>query len=226
MPRRINRRLKRHMHWSMAQEMGAPGTDLTSTATELNLLDGSAVANSGTSVVAMLDASGNVRTAVNVGTAGTACTAVHYGNGIENTAVITITAAVMTVGSGANLGVGYLIYTLPAGNITILSAAMSVAIDDVTTTSDTPEVGLGSVIASGVVTALNGTATFEDILTGTAAADTDGAATISSVAQNMNMLTAGAHTVHFNAADGWTANADAIASVDGTVVLQYRYNFA
>lgn len=197
---------------------------VTSTAAELNLVDGSVVGNSAASKAALVDASKYLQTNANNGTAATNVTAVHYGDGINVTAVLTVTNAAMTVGNSASLGTGVLIYTLPAGNITVHSSYMQLAIAGVSTTTDTPDVGLGTVIATGVVTVLGGTATFEDIQTGVAADDTNGTNEIAASAAALNVLTGGAHTVHFNAADAWGANADASATVNGSVVLRYTYN--
>jgi len=200
-------------------------TTITSTGTEINLLDGSVVGNSVASKAAMVDAAKQLQTNANNGTMETGVTAVHYGDGVNVTAVLTLTNVVVTVGSSENLGVGALIYTLPTGAALIRDAYMSVAIAGVTTTTDTPDVGLGTVIASGVVTALGGTATFEDIITGQAAADTNGTATVKGAGPTagvpLEITTAGAHTVHVNAADGWGANADAAGTLNGTVVISY-----
>jgi len=208
---------------STAAELNILDT-VTSTAAELNLVDGSVVGNSVASKAALVDASKYLQTNANNGTAATNVTAVHYGDGINVTAVLTVTNAAMTVGNSASLGTGVLIYTLPAGNITVHSSYMQLAIAGVSTTTDTPDVGLGTVIATGVVTVLGGTATFEDIQTGVAADDTNGTNEIAASAAGLNVLTGGAHTIHFNAADAWAANADADATVNGSVVLRYTYN--
>ena len=171
------------------------------------------------------DSGGLLPAGANTGTAGTGVTAAHYGDGINITAVLTITNAAMTVGNSANLATGALIYTLPAGACLITGAYMSVGISGVSTTTDTPDVGLGTVIGTGAVTTLDGTATFENILTGQTAGDTNGTATVKGAGPTagapLEIATAAAHTVHFNAADGWGANADASALVNGTVVLSY-----
>tara|TARA_Y100000034_G_scaffold132026_1_gene194061 strand:- start:2767 stop:3624 length:858 start_codon:yes stop_codon:yes gene_type:complete len=197
---------------------------VTSTATELNLVDGSVVGNSVASKAALVDASKYLQTNANNGTPATNVTAVHYGDGIDVTAVLTVTNAVITVGNSADLGAGVLLYTLPAGNITVHTSYMELAIAGVSATTDTPDVGLGTVIASGAVTVLGGTATFEDVQTGVAADDTNGTAEIAASAAALNILTGGAHTIYFNAADGWGANADAAGTVNGTVVLRFTYN--
>lgn len=164
--------------------------------------------------------------ALKEGTAGTGVTVLHHGDGVNATAVLTLTDIPLTVGASAALGVGNLIYTLPAGNITIHNSYMQVNISGVTVTNDTPDVGLGTVIASGVVSVLGGTATFENIQTGVTAGDTNGTDKIANSAASLNILTAGAHTVYLNWADTWGANTDASALVNGTVVLNYTYNAA
>jgi hypothetical protein len=162
----------------------------------------------------------------NNGTAGTGTTALHYGDGVNVTAVLTLTNVALTVGSSENLAVGVLIYTLPAGDLTVEHALMSLAISGVSATGDTPDVGLGTTIGSGAVAVLGGTPAFENIITGQTAADTNGTATTADQASALSIATGGNHTVYFNAADGWGANADADGVVNGTVIIKYRYNGA
>lgn len=164
-----------------------------------------------------------------VGTAGTNCTVKEYGNGAFNTSVITLTNVDLPdIAGGANLAVGMLIYTLPAGKVSVLSSYMSVAIQQVdgNITADTPDVGLGTTIASGVVAVLGGTAAFENIMTGQTAADCDGTATAAAVATVLDIASGGDHTVYFNVADGWAASGEANGLVSGTVVLNWLYNDA
>lgn len=201
------------------------GTAITSTAAEINLLDGSVVANSIASKAALVDSEKKLQTNANNGTVEAGVTAVHYGDGLNVTAVLTLTNVVLTVGTSQNLGVGALLYTLPAGANLIRDAYMSVAIAGVSTTTDTPDVGLGTVVASGAIVTLDGTATFENIITGQTASDTNGTAAVKGAGPTagnpLEITTGGAHTVYFNAADGWGANADAAGTLNGTVVLSY-----
>lgn len=174
-----------------------------------------------------------VNTAANTAAAGTAntdITAAEYGDGIWHKTVLTFNkTAMFTVGDNANLGVGYKLYTMPAGTIIIDSAYMSVALTaaDNAIKTDTPEIGLGTVIASGAVDVLSGTATFENILTAQVAADCNGTATVKTIVnQTLAMEGGDAHTVHLNLADGWAdraagAAAGAVAAA-GTVVLFWR----
>lgn len=195
------------------------------TAAEVDVLDGAVAGNSVASKAALLDSNKRVQTNSNNGTPQAGVTAVHYGDGVNVTAVLTLTNVVITVGSSENLGVGSLLYTLPTGACLIRDAYMSVAIAGVTTTTDTPDVGLGTVIASGAVVTLDGTATFENIITGQTASDTNGTATVKGTGPTagapLEITTGGAHTVYLNAADGWGANADAAGTLNGTVVISY-----
>jgi hypothetical protein len=204
---------------------------LTASATELNQLASSAAANTTTGKAAILGTNGalalggKLSSAVNVGTAGTNCTAVHYGDGVNMTAVVTVTNAVIVVGNSADLGVGYLVYNLPAGACMIRDSYYSMVLSGITTSTDTPDTGLGTVIASGVVTVLDGTATFENISTGIAMTNPNSTPTVSALGPTaggaLPILTGAAHTVHFNMAGAWSANADASGLLNGTVVISY-----
>lgn len=169
------------------------------------------------------------KTSVNIGAAGTGSSVIHYGDGKNNTAVITINTTLPAIAGGANLAVGKLIYTLPAGAVIIDSAYMSVAITQTqgNINADTPEVGVGTVIASGAVAVLSGTATFQNIIVGTAAANCTGTATVKTAIPTANVplviAAAGAKTVHLNVADGWAASGDAAALLTGTVIVNYTF---
>jgi hypothetical protein len=201
----------------------------TVTTTEVNFLDGAAVANSVASKVALVDASKKLQTSANTGTVGTGVTAVEYGDGHVHTTVLTLAATVPAIAGGADLAVGNLIYTLPAGAVVVDSAYMSAAItqSEGNITADTPDVGIGTVIASGVVAVLGGTATFENIITGQTAADCNGTATVKTsiptAAVPFVIESGDAHTIHLNVADGWAASGDSGASLTGTVVLNWRF---
>jgi hypothetical protein len=93
--------------------------------------------------------------------------------------------------------------------------------------ADTPDGGLGTVIASGAVALLSGTATFENIITGQTFNNCTGTAEVITAIPTANVplviATASAHTVYFNVADGWAASGDAAAGLAGTVVLNWRF---
>jgi hypothetical protein len=202
---------------------------VTASAAEINQIDGSVVGNTAASKAAMLDALKKLRTNANVGTAGTGVTAVEIGDGHHHTSVLTINTTLPAIAGGANLAVGNLIYTLPAGACIINAAYMSLGITQSqgNINADTPDGGLGTVMASGIVAVLDGTATFENILTGQTFNNCTGTAevkTANPTAAVPFIIAAGdAHTVHFNVADGWAASGDAAAVLAGTVVLFWDF---
>jgi hypothetical protein len=159
------------------------------------------------------------------GTAATGVTAAEVQDGSYHRTTLTVATVMPAIAGGANLAVGKLLYTMPAGVIAIWASHMALALDeaDGNITADTPDGGLGTVIASGVVALLNGTATFENILTGQTFNDCNGTVETVALAPTAGapfiMNAADAHTVHFNLADGWAANGEAALAVSGTVTL-------
>lgn len=122
--------------------------------------------------VTNLNVTGNMLTSSDVGTVTTAATTVaeEHGDGIEHLTKLTMTNfAIGTSGDAAALGIGAKFYTFPAGTIIIQDATIVGGVTAaISVTTDTPEVGIGTVIASGAVSVLSGTATFEDVIDGNA----------------------------------------------------------
>lgn len=159
------------------------------------------------------------------GVAATGVTAVESGKDGYHTVVLTINTTLPAIAGGADLAVGKLLYTLPAGAVIVDSAYMSVAITQTQAhiNADTPDVGLGTTIASGANALLSANALFENILTGQTAADCTGTATVKTIANQVLVReTADTKTVYLNVADGWAASGDAAALVTGTVKLNYK----
>lgn len=135
---------------------------------------------------------------------------------------LTIAGVFSAIAGGGNLAVGLLVYTLPAGHYLIKNAYMSIACAGAAAIrADTPDLGIGTVIGSGAVAVLGGTATFENILTGVAMANCNGTAKVYSNTVNLEILAGAAHTIHLNIADGWAAGGDAALDVSGTIILDY-----
>lgn len=173
-----------------------------------------------------------VETQANVGTKNTVTglTVAEYGDGVNHVTVLTMDE--MPVGSpvgAANLAFGKKVYTLPAGAQIIEAVYVYMALKGTTNiVADTPDVGIGSVIASGAVAVLGGTAGFEDYLTG----QTSGAISGSNGIQKASGATAGvltdiamnyttsAKTIHLNVADGWAGAGDVTAT--GRIVLVWK----
>ncbi len=165
---------------------------------------------------------------VNVGSpvAGVIINCIERGDANRHTTTLTVQSALPAIAGGANLAVGKLLYTFPAGPIVVHAAYMSVGITQTqgNINADTPDIGLGTTIASGVVAVLGGTAAFENILTGQTAANCTGTATVKTVSdQVLPIEVAGNHTVYLNVADGWAASGDAAALINGTVTLVWSY---
>ncbi len=168
--------------------------------------------------------------ASNVGVAEelTGLTVAEYGNEAFHKTVLTFDAVAVGSATGAaSLGFGKLLYTLPAGACIVRSSKLNLALQGTgTVDADTPDVGLGTVIASGVVSVLSGTATFENIHTGQTFNDCDGTAEVHSALATSSPFalvieTADAHTLHLNIADGW-AGADALTAT-GTVTIEWVF---
>jgi hypothetical protein len=177
--------------------------------------------------------SANLPNRTNVGTPNSGVKAIEYGNAYQHTTVLSINkSAAFALADNAAKGVGYLIYTLPAGALIVNNAHMALTITNTEHTANTDgELGLGTTIATGAVAVLSGTAGFENILTalpsygmGTVGISTD----ISNSTVGIGGLiipAASAHTVHVNLASTWanTAGLALDADITGFVVLNWTF---
>lgn len=152
-------------------------------------------------------------------------------DGYNHTTVISLDGVLsvqQAIAGGASLGVGILLYTLPVGIQVINSSFFSVATTQTTghITANTPDTGLGTVIASGAVAVLDGTATFENISTGVATDDCNGdpleVAALPTAGTPFIVAVGAAHTVYFNQAFAWSASGDPGALLSGYVVLNWN----
>jgi hypothetical protein len=161
------------------------------------------------------------------GTAGTNVTAEEFSDGLyRRFTKLTLAGVAITIGDDASLGMGALIYTFPAGPLVVNSAYINagLTLTTGTPTTDTPEMGLGTVIASGAVAVLGGTATFENIMGGAATpvlANIAGTKKLFTHVSALKMDAADAHTVHLNFADGWANVDNTAATANGTVILEW-----
>lgn len=162
---------------------------------------------------------------LNVGTASGYATATEHGDGTFHKTKLDLSGALPAIAGGANLAVGRLLYTFPAGVVRIISAYFNdVAITqkDGNITADTPDVGLGTTIASGAVAVLSGTAAFENVLTGQTFSNCDGTGTKAGASSTLILNAADNHTVYLNVADGWAASGDAAAAISGEVIITWE----
>lgn len=171
--------------------------------------------------------SGSKITSQNLGADGVGVTSVETGDGNQHTTTITLAGVLPAITGGVNQAVGLLIYTFPAGAIVINHAYISVGItqSEGNIDADQPEVGLGTVIGTGAVAVLS--TTLENIITGQVAANCTGTATVKTAiptaAVPFVIEIGAAHTLHFNAADGWAASGDLAATVAGTIVIDWSF---
>ena len=171
---------------------------------------------------------GVLKNTQNVGTAGTNVTAVEYGDGVQHKTVLTLTDVVLGAPTAAgNSAHGSEIYVFPAGVHMQRHTYFSIGLTVGTVTTDTPDVGIGSVIGAGAIAVLNGT-TMEDYVTAiTWATALDGTAEV----QATIPATAGLYTgiannvavdvkeVHLNVADGWAGGVTGDLTASGTVTI-------
>lgn len=161
----------------------------------------------------------------NVGTPNTGVIADEYGSGDSHITVLTVNQVdALTLADGANIADGYLLYTFPAGSVIIDGCAMTMGATaaDTLLSAAATEAGIGSVIATGAVAVLSGTATFEDTLTGQVGV-IDGTADVQAVTTARAIQVAGAKTVHYNLAMASTVATatDMSCDIAGTVVINW-----
>lgn len=201
----------------------------TSSAAELNLLDGSLEANTAASVAPILDTAKALRTNANVGTAGTGVTAVEYGDGYNHVTVLTLTAAALTpttIPADAE-GAGVIAYTFPAGVHLFTACHMDITAFTGTgfAATNAVDMGIGSLISSGDIATLT-TAAMEDCVTGQTVADISSPATekstIATAGAPLLFESGGSKVIHLNVAGTWNDTFTAPV-VTGTITLYWTF---
>jgi hypothetical protein len=184
---------------------------------------------------------GKQLTSANVGTVTTSATttAVEHGDSIDHLTVLTMTDfAVGTSGDNAALAIGAKFYTWPTGvNILVESTTISGGITAaISVTTDTPEVGIGTVIASGANATLT-TGTWENLVDGGASGSSVDAAAVApdvagTVFHKKNLTTVqpiikatggAARDLFLNAAVTWSdVTAAGAVTFTGTITIKWR----
>lgn len=166
----------------------------------------------------------------NTGTAGTGTTATEFGDGYHHLTQLAMAGVLPDIAGTVAEAEGLLVYTFPVGVILIDSIHMDVGITQTEgfINADTPDVGVGSTIASGAQALLSGVgATAEDYVTGQTAANCTGTVTDKSTEATGGGATlleaADGHLVHLNVADTWAANGDAAAILSGNIWIAWRF---
>ncbi len=156
---------------------------------------------------------------------------VEYSTGRDMVSVMTLTNFIVgaLASSAAALGVGNIVCALPAGAALELVYYSSLSLKCAGTAVAT-DTGLGSVIASGAVSVLDGTATFEDRMTGVAisTSSTGGTAVASLLGATAGIGTgislnaaASIKNMFVNSAGTWNANNTGNLTATGTVVVKW-----
>ncbi len=91
-----------------------------------------------------------------LGAAAAGVTAVEKGDGYRHVSVLTVNTTLPAIAGGANLAVGKLLYTLPAGRLLINAVSMTLAITQTegNINADTPDDAADGWAASGDAAAL------------------------------------------------------------------------
>lgn len=160
-------------------------------------------------------------------------TTLEYSTGKDIVTVLKLTDFVIGAIPAANaaLGVGNIVYTFPAGQHLELVYGMASLVLTLPGTANASAItGLGSVVASGAVSVLSGTATFQDRMTGQtlATASSGGAASSALVAATAGIGTgislnvaASVKNVFLNCAATWVTNNAGNLTATGTIVLKW-----
>lgn len=158
-------------------------------------------------------------------------TVAESGDGRDITTVLTLTNFVVgaLAGAGAALGLGNIVCAFPAGAHLELVYYQSLSMKAAGTAVNT-DTGLGSVIASGAVSVLSGTSTFEDRLTGQTLATASGGGTVGAallgatagIGTGIALNTASSvKNVFLNSAGTWNANNTGNLTATGTITIHW-----
>ena len=178
------------------------------------------------SVAAITNLTGGLGSPSTAGTAAANWTAVEYGNEGQHRTVLTRDSSLVQAVAGAALAFGNQAYNFPLGLIKCLGGTMDFTIQGATATN-TPEVGLGSVLGAGAQATLGAAgATMEDILDGTATSAISVPGTVESYAfqAEAGVLdgTGTAKDVFFNCAGNWAVTEN-ITFSDITITLTWEF---
>jgi len=178
------------------------------------------------SVAAINNLTGGLGTPSTIGSAVDGWTAVEYGTGAMHRTVLTRDDDFVKAVASAALAFGDQAYNFPLGLIRCVGGTITFTIQGATATN-TPEVGLGSVLGAGVQTTLGAAgATMEDVLDGTATGAITLAGTDESYAfaAEAGVLdgTATAKDLFLNCAGNWAVTED-ITFSDITIDLTWEF---
>lgn len=166
-----------------------------------------------------------LKTTLNVGTVATGSSVVEYGDGYNHTSVITVNTTLPAITGGVAQGLGKLVYTFPAGAVIVSLSYIGIAITQTqgNINANTPDVGLGTTIASGAITTLDANLAFENIMTGQLATNCTGTQTKNNTSTHFDINASDDHNLYLNAATTWAAGGDTGALLTGTIVVNWQF---
>lgn len=160
------------------------------------------------------------------GTAGDNVTASHItSDGVNYVTTLTLASVAATIGDNAALAGGALVFTFPDTGILVeaVYGSVGMTLTTGTPTTDTPEFGLGTTVASGANATLGAVAaTAENIWGPFVADDVAGTAEVGATAPSLLIQVGGTRTVYFNYADTWADVDDTAATVSGTFKIHWK----
>lgn len=177
--------------------------------------------------------SGTLTNTTNLGTTPVATVSIkEYTNGKDVVTELTLTNFIVGAldSAAAAKGIGNIVYAFPAGQHFELVYSLSAISLKATGTAVTVKTGLGSVIASGAISVLSGTATFQDRLT---AQDITTSSTGGTAVSALKAATAGigagislnvagsVKNVFLNSAGTFNANNTGLLTATGKIYLKW-----
>jgi hypothetical protein len=158
----------------------------------------------------------------------TTVTVDEYGDGRNMTTVLTLTNFIIGAlsGTAADKGIGNILAAFPAGFHVEDAYYQELSLKCAGTAVNT-DTGLGSVIASGVVSILSGTGTFEDRLTGqtiptAAAGGTLTEALVKEALTGISVnVSSSVKNLFLNSAGTWNANNTGNLTATGKVIVKW-----
>jgi alpha-ketoglutarate-dependent taurine dioxygenase len=148
-------------------------------------------------------------------------------DGINGVTILTLTSfPVGVIPDNASLGFGAALCSIQPTTATVVVKRVTLDVSllsTVSNTAQTPVVGVGSTVASGAVSVLSGTTTFENYFAGQAVADVAGTRLLSSKVPGTVEVSSGAgHTMYLNTAAAWADVASTAAvAASGTVTIEW-----
>lgn len=159
----------------------------------------------------------------NKGAAASGCTAEEFGDDYQHVTKITVADFTQAV-TAAALAFGKKIYDFPLGHIKVDRALIELTVTAPASTT-TGEVALGTVVASGAAATTGGTATFEDIIDGTATTESSSTGAVTLVNKACEADVPDGHStaldLYLNLAGTWEAAENLTISAEVTIFWKY-----